>query len=132
MLGRIWPSEPAQQGGFDVLTVTVHNLTDTVVLRCRGRLVRGEESALLCAAVRHYGSEVVLDLAEVSTIDAAGIGALVSLQAAGIYLKLMNPTEPVRAVLGITGLRSVFEICEEQQSQERIILGTPEVAPLLA
>jgi len=115
-----------------VLTVTVHNLTDTVVLRCRGRLVHGEESALLCAAVRHYGSEIVLDLTQVSAIDAAGIGALVSLQAAGIYLKLMNPSEPVRTVLRITGLRSVFEICEEQPSKEEMILGAQEVAPLLA
>jgi anti-anti-sigma factor len=94
--------------------------------------VRGEESALLCAAVRHYGREVVLDLTEVSTIDAAGIGALVSLQAAGLYLRLLNPTEPVRTLLRITGLRSVFEICEEQPSKEQITLETPEVAPLLA
>jgi anti-anti-sigma factor len=115
-----------------VLTVTVHHLTDTVVLRCRGRFVRGEESAILCAAVQHHGQEVVLDLSEVSTMDAAGIGALVSLQAAGIYLKLMNPSEPVRTLLRITGLRSVFEICEEQQSPEQITPAAPEVAPLLA
>jgi anti-anti-sigma factor len=129
-LAQVKPVQPP--GGFDVLTVTVHNLTDTVVLRCRGRLVRGEESALLCTAVRNYGSEVILDLTQVRAIDAAGIGALVSLQAAGIYLKLMNPSEPVRTVLRITGLRSVFEICEEQQSPEQITPAAPEVAPLLA
>jgi len=115
-----------------MLTVYVENLTDAVVLHCRGRFVRGEESALLCAATRHHGQEVVLDLSEVSTIDAAGIGALVSLQAAGIYLKLMNPTEPVRAVLDLTGLRSVFEICGEQMSQGQSALGVQEAAPLLA
>jgi anti-anti-sigma factor len=87
---------------------------------------------LLCAAIRHHGQEVVVDMREVSAIDAAGIGALVSLQAAGVYLKLMNPSEPVRTLLRITGLRSVFEICEEQQSPEQITPAAPEVAPLLA
>lgn len=115
-----------------MLTVSVENLTDTVVLHCRGRFVRGEESAILCAAVQHHGQEIVLDLSEVSTIDAGGIGALVSLQAAGIYLKLMNPTEPVRTVLELTGLRSVFEIWDEQTSHGQIALGLPEIAPLLA
>jgi anti-anti-sigma factor len=115
-----------------MFTVSVENLTDTVVLHCQGRFVRGEESAILCAAVQHHGQEVVLDLSEVSTIDAGGIGALVSLLAAGIYLKLMNPTEPVRTVLELTGLRSVFEICDAQTSFEQSGLEVPEIAPLFA
>ena len=97
-----------------MLTVTVENTADRVVLHCRGRIVLGEESALLCAAVQHYGKDIAVDLEGVSAIDAAGIGALVSLQAAGIYLKLMNPTEPVRAVLRLTGLESMFEVCEAE------------------
>jgi anti-anti-sigma factor len=94
-----------------MLTVITHNVAEIVVLRCRGRLVRGEESALLCSAVQHHGREIVLDLGGVTAIDAGGIGALVALQAAGVYLKLMNPTEPVRHVLQLTGLEKVFEIC---------------------
>jgi anti-anti-sigma factor len=115
-----------------MFTVSVESLADTVVLHCRGRFVCGEESAILCAAVQHHGQEVVLDLSEVSTIDAGGIGALVSLLAAGIYLKLMNPTEPVRTVLELTGLRSLFEICDEQTSCEQSALEVPEIAPLFA
>ena len=101
-----------------MLTVTTQTVADTVILHCRGRLVRGEESALLCAAVRHHGRDVVLDLAQVTAIDAAGIGALVSLQAAGIYLKLMGPTEMVRDVLRLTGLESLFEICQADLIQK--------------
>src|SRR5438105_13267597 len=101
-----------------MLTVTAHPVDNTVILSCRGRLVRGEESALLCAAVQHHGRDIVLDLAEVNAIDAAGIGALVSLQAAGVYLKLMNPTEPVRAVLRLTRMEAVFEVCEEESVEE--------------
>jgi anti-anti-sigma factor len=103
-----------------MLTVTPHTVADTLVLHCHGRLVRGEESALLCAAVHHHGRDVLLDLAGVSTIDAAGIGALVSLQAAGIYLKLMNPTEPVRAVLRLTGLEAVFEVYETEPIEKLV------------
>ena len=106
-----------------MLTVTTHTVADTVILRCHGRLVRGEESALLCAAVRHHGSDVVLDLAGVTAIDAAGIGALVALQAAGVYLKLMNPTESVREVLRLTGMESVFEIEEASVSDSPLDAG---------
>jgi len=95
-----------------MLSVATHNVAESVVLQCQGRLVHGEESALLCAAIRHHGRDVVLDLADVTAIDAAGIGALVSLQAAGVYLKLMNPTEQVREVLKLTGLERILEIVE--------------------
>ncbi|MGB0029899.1 MAG: STAS domain-containing protein, partial [Candidatus Sulfotelmatobacter sp.] len=64
---------------------------------------------------------VVLDLAQVDAIDAAGIGALISLQAAGVYLKLVDPAQQVREILKITKLDSVFEICESQSTAE-----TPE------
>jgi anti-anti-sigma factor len=110
-----------------VLTLTVHNLAGTVVLRCQGRIVRGEESPLLCAAVQHYGRNIVLDLGGVSAIDAAGIGALVSLQAAGLYLRLLNPTDSVRSVLRLTGLESILEIHERQVVEE--ILGPVEILP---
>lgn len=95
-----------------MLTITTEESAETVTLHCRGRLVRGEESALLCAAVHHHGRDIVLDLGGVTAIDAAGVGALVSLQAAGIYLRLTNPTEAVRLTVRLTGLDHVLEICE--------------------
>ena len=57
----------------------------------------------------------MLDLTLVDAIDAAGVGALVSLQAAGVYLKLMNPTRQVREILKITHLDTIFEICESRE-----------------
>src|SRR5881227_3561919 len=119
LLNVLWPSWPWESsGGFIVMTVTTHHTADTVILRCQGRLVRGEESSLLCAAVQEHGKNVVVDLEGVTAIDAAGIGALLSLQAAGIYLKLMNPTEPVRAALTLTGLEKVFEVVCQQSSED--------------
>ena len=95
-----------------MLSVAVEDLGEVVVLHCLGRLVRGDETVLLCTAVHNLGREIVLDLAEVEAIDAAGVGVLISLQAAGVYLKLANPTRQVRDVLRVTGLESVFEISE--------------------
>jgi anti-anti-sigma factor len=102
-----------------VLTINVRDLGNVVILRCQGRIVRGEETSILCAAVQQHGREVILDLQRVDAIDAAGIGALLSLQAAGVYLKLMDPTEPVRGILRLIQLESVFEICESESIDER-------------
>jgi anti-anti-sigma factor len=101
-----------------MLNVTIEKLNDTVVLHCAGRIVRGEETALLCAASRQHGRTVVIDLGRVDAIDAAGIGMLVSLQAAGIYLRLMNPNQNVREMLRVTHLDSIFEVCEPRSAQE--------------
>ena len=93
-----------------MLIVSSQKQRDTLILRCRGRIVRGEETAILCSASRGNSGTVILDLTEVETIDAAGIGALVSLQAAGIYVRIVNPSEPVREILRVTRLDSIFEI----------------------
>ena len=100
-----------------MLMVSVRDLSDIVILVCVGKIIRGEETALLCTAVQRHGRNIVLDLSKVDGIDAAGVGALAALQAAGVYLRLMNPTKPVREVLRVTGLASVFEISEFNTSE---------------
>lgn len=94
-----------------MLTVSVQNFGGVTVLNCQGRLVRGEEISLLCAAVR-LSETAILDMSGVEAIDAAGIGVLVSLQAAGVYLTLLNPSESVRNVLRLTGVESIFAIAK--------------------
>jgi anti-anti-sigma factor len=101
-----------------MLTVTVQSLGDVPVLRCVGRIVRGDETALICATVQLQARNLILDLTEIDAIDAAGIGLLVSLQAAGFYLTLMNPTAHVREVLTVTKLDSILEICETRSTQD--------------
>ena len=94
-----------------MLHVTIEESGKTAILHCAGRIVRGYETALLCAAVGQYGRNIIVDLSKVDAIDAAGVGALIALQAAGIYLQLLNPTRAIREVLRVTRLDSVFEIC---------------------
>jgi len=102
-------------GDENMLTVTVKNFDEITVVHCLGRIVRGYDHVLLCLAAQQVGRNVVLDLTFVDAIDAAGIGALVSLQAAGVYLKLMNPTRQVRETLKITNLDTIFEIRESHE-----------------
>jgi len=100
------------------LDVTVESARGVVTVRCQGRLVRGQETALLCAVIQQHGRDIILDLSGVTAIDAAGIGALVSLQAAGIYVRLVSPSFAVYRVLRLIGLDSVFEISEPECSKE--------------
>ena len=101
-----------------MLTINVESNSEVVVLRCSGRIVCGHETALLCSAMQQESRNVVVDLTEVDAIDAAGVGALLSLQAAGVYLKLLNPSRQVREILKLTRLNSIFEICESQSIAE--------------
>ena len=103
-----------------VLNVTVESVRGVVTVRCQGRLVRGQETALLCAVIQQHGRDIILDLSGVTAMDAAGIGALVSLQAGGTYLKLVGPSLAVRQVLSLTSLDSVFEISESECSEETV------------
>jgi len=94
------------------LNITIENAGDEVTVRCYGRLVYGRESALVCAAVPHHRRDIIVDLSGVTAIDAAGIGALVSLQAVGTRLRLVGTSGAARRVLRLTNLDSVFDMSE--------------------
>ena len=115
-----WTAAVAASSGRieNMLTINVESISEVVVLRCSGRIVCGHETALLCSAMQQESRNVVVDLTEVDAIDAAGVGALLSLQAAGVYLRLLNPSRRVREILKVTRLNSIFEICEPQSIDE--------------
>jgi anti-anti-sigma factor len=99
-----------------MLTLDVEKLKDVVIVRCTGRIVRGEEVYKLKNAILSDSETriVVLDLSEVTSMDAGGLSALVSLhhwsRSHGIQLKFVNPSEFVRETLDRTKLSSVFDI----------------------
>jgi anti-anti-sigma factor len=103
-----------------VLNVSVESACGVVTVRCQGGLVRGQETALLCAVMQQPGRGIILDFSGVTEIDAAGIGALVSLRAAGIYLKLVGLSLAVRQVLRVTSLDSLFEISESECNEQTL------------
>jgi anti-anti-sigma factor len=104
-----------------VLNITVESSHGVVTVRCYGRLVYGRESALFCAAVPDHRRDIIVDLSGVTAIDAAGIGALISLRAAGTYLRLVDPCDTVRQVLRLTNLHSVFDISESECKEETMV-----------
>jgi anti-anti-sigma factor len=99
-----------------MLKLTIHKLGDTIVFRCTGRLVFGECHILRHAVFSHpYIAIAVLDMAEVTAMDAAGLGLLVELRnwayAKRIQLKLLNLTPRVANLLNRTHLTSMFDVC---------------------
>ncbi len=88
--------------------------TETTVL-CTGRIT-SDTSPVLQSTVRPLISEskrIVLDLTDVNYIDSSGIGALVSLwvatRRAHCELKLINLSQRIKELLGITNLSKVLE-----------------------
>ncbi len=88
------------------------------VVELAGRITLGEESnqlrTLLKDILSRGKTRLVLDLAEVSYIDSAGLGTLVagftSAQNQGANLKLANLTKRFREQLHITKLVTVFDV----------------------
>jgi anti-anti-sigma factor len=99
-----------------MLTIDVEKTGDVAVVRCNGRIVRGEEVRTLRSAVVSEKDSriVVLDLSEVESLDAGGLATLLSLhqwaRSRGVQLKLVNPSHFVREVLTRTRLDHVFDI----------------------
>src|SRR5262250_1359198 len=105
---RCW-SGALQNVREKMLTLTVHKLCDTTLFRCAGRLVSGESECLRDAVLaQSHARSVVLELAEVRSVDAAGLGILLFLrewaQTTGATFKLMNLKPRVEEVLELTNL----------------------------
>ncbi len=92
------------------------------VLDLSGKITLGEGDALLkdkLHSLLHRGKKtVLLNLAEVSYVDSAGLGALVSAYTTvtreGGSLKLANVTKKLQDLLSITKLLTVFESYDDE------------------
>jgi anti-anti-sigma factor len=98
-----------------MLEITTHNLGNASMFRCSGRITLEHADKLRMFVMKHAPSIAVLDLAEITAMDAAGVGILVSLRwwakTTGTRLKLMNLTPRVEDLLELFDLRAAFEIC---------------------
>jgi anti-anti-sigma regulatory factor len=92
-------SEP--QRGEIVLKVVIDKIGEVAVVECQGRIVKSEAGLNLRKVVTSLGDTriIVLDLSEVTAIEADGLGMLLFLpqwaSEQGIQLKLFNPTTSV-------------------------------------
>jgi len=95
------------------------------LLCVEGRIVRGETDELRNAVLAQVDTNVVvLDLAYVNTVDAGGLGVILELleetESRGIQFRLQHVTQPVRRILEITKLDSVFNISESERPDAAI------------
>ena len=99
------------------LRMTERNVNGGGVLVLEGRIVLGVESSSFPEKVKSLlaagKKKIVLDLANVSYIDSAGLGALVaafhSARSQGGILKLANLGQKFNEVLQMTKLMTVFD-----------------------
>ena len=103
-----------------MLTLRIQKLEDTTVIQCAGRIVIPYAEVLRIAVLRQLRPRtLVLDLADVIAVDAAGLGTLVSLRAwakeTRTSLKLMNTTPKLEKLLELTNLKSAFEVCSGRE-----------------
>jgi anti-anti-sigma factor len=104
------------------LTLQAENVGNIVVVRCRGRIVSGDEVRFLQLELEKLTGltkNVVLQLSDVTYVDSGGLGALVRIfgvfRADGGDLKLCQLSSFVVQVLQATNLLSVFHPYESEK-----------------
>jgi anti-sigma B factor antagonist len=104
------------------LKIETRQADGVTIMSCQGRIVFGEEAAILRENLKRILSstrQVVLNLSGVSYIDSGGLGTLVgvysSARAAGADIKLTGLGQRLRDVLQITKLVTVFEVYDTEQ-----------------
>jgi len=104
------------------MKIRIRQANGVTIVDCRGRIVLGEECAVLRDAVRELLSKgqtkILLNLKDVNYIDSSGIGELISACTAvrkqGGDVKLLNLTKKGHDVFQITNLYDVFDVQDDE------------------
>ena len=95
-------------------SVAVLDLSGRLVLEDGDRLLKDRVGTLLNAGTR----QVILNVAEVSYVDSAGLGALVSTvlsaRNVGAAIRLVNPTKKLVDLLSMARLLKIVDISESE------------------
>ncbi len=120
-----------------MLKIQSKKLDTVAVLSLQGQVVNGE-TEILRDAVESLSSvsAVKLDLARVTTVDAGGLGVMLSLreqaESKGIRFELMNLTKQTALVFEIMRLDSVFRITSAVEFFPAVSRRRQASAPVLA
>ena len=119
------------------LELQIASLENVPVLRCRGRLTYGPETAELLRAARQTletSKEIVLQMAGVTQIDSGGVGALgaafVAAHNREAEIKLADLHPRVAEVLRITGLDLLFDIRKSESEAVAAFLANEKPATM--
>ena len=104
------------------MSIKTRNVHGVTILDVQGRITIGEESALIRSTIRGLvqsdRKNLLMNLADVRTVDSTGIGELVSsythVADQGGALKLLHLTKRTRELLAITKLLTVFDTFEDE------------------
>lgn len=114
------------------MRIVERSVGDVTVLKLIGRLELEEGDLLLRDAVNRLVEagrvKLLLDMKEVTRLDSAGIGMLVSkfltARRAGGAIKILHPTVRTDHLMDITKLSTVFEIFDDEEKALRSFGGT--------
>ncbi|HEV2859489.1 MAG TPA: STAS domain-containing protein [Pyrinomonadaceae bacterium] len=104
------------------LNIKERQAGDVTILDMDGKITIGDGNVALRSAIRRLIEEgkkkILLNLGGVGYVDSSGIGELVSsyttIQREGGQLKLLNLTQKIQDLLGITKLLTVFDTYDEE------------------
>lgn len=105
------------------LKMRTREVNGIIIVDLAGQLTLGEAAAALRDEVRdqagHGFRNILLNLADVTYIDSAGLGELTaaytSVKNRGGQLKLLNLTKRVHDLMQITKLYTVFDVYDEEK-----------------
>jgi len=117
------------------LKMDVLRVGDIAVVRCRGRIVFGQEADELRRVILGLLNEtkrIVLNLTWVAHIDSSGLGTLVacfvSARNRGAEIRFAALSSRARTVLRITNVGRLFEIYESSEEAIKSFPSQPEAA----
>ena len=98
-----------------MLKVHAKKLNAVEILSLEGQIINGDTETLRSAVqLGSDASDIILDMSNVTLVDAHGLGVLLQLReetlASGVHFKLINVNERLSRVFEITRLNTVFEI----------------------
>jgi anti-sigma B factor antagonist len=120
-----------------MFNLTRETLGHTTVLHCSGRIVFPDADALHTAVLQLPRSrKLVLDLADVILVDAAGLGIFVSLyhwaKRTKTELKLMNLSTKLQSLFEVTKLHLVLQSCSAQEMLGLLYCSSDDAEELLS
>jgi anti-sigma B factor antagonist len=109
------------------MRIVERRIGDITILQLIGRLELEDGDIILRDTINRLveagRAKIVLDMKDVTRLDSAGIGMLVSkyltCKRGGGSLKLLHPTERTDHLMDVTKLTTVFEIYEDEEAAIR-------------
>jgi anti-sigma B factor antagonist len=117
------------------LNLDISRIDDIAIVRCRGRIVFGEEADELRRVVLSLLKEnrrIVLNFAWVGHIDSSGVGTVVasfiSARHRGAEIKFAALSPVARRVLRMTNVDRLFEVYDSNEDAAKSFRPHPEAA----